>query len=479
MTERNDLSVPEPDERTDAADRWNLAGRAEYGRSVRRRIPLGVMAEYEPLSERDPVGLLETQAATRIPELVPVRYGRMAATPFAFYRGAAVVMAEDLSHAPATGLITQVCGDAHLSNFGLFATPERRLAFDLNDFDETYPGPFEWDVKRLVASLAVAGRDNNHSGKQRRRYTRACAAEYRETMNYQSARGELAVWYSHIDAATELDGLREVLDSPTTKRIQKTIDKSWSRDSVQALSKLTTVVDGQPRIVSTPPLIVPIEEIFTGADAEHLNRALIQRLGHYRDTLQPNWRALFDRFEYVQAARKVVGVGSVGTRAWIILLRGPSNDPLFLQIKEAQPSVLAEHLDGPSVTNQGERVVTGQRLMQAASDIFLGWQQGPGEDGVVRDFYVRQLRDGKGSADIQTMSPELMTRYGRLCARVLAHAHARAGDRFAIAGYLGSDNDFEEAMCAFAENYADQNARDHAALRNAIDDGTITARLGV
>ncbi|WP_330231618.1 DUF2252 domain-containing protein [Nocardia sp. NBC_00508] len=479
MIERSNLSVAGPGEHADAAGRWTRADRAEYGKAVRRRTPFGVMAEYGPTPDRDPVGLLETQSATRIPELVPVRYGRMAAAPFAFYRGAAAVMAEDLSHAPTTGLITQLCGDAHLSNFGLFATPERKLAFDLNDFDETYPGPFEWDVKRLVASLAVAGRDNDHSGKQCRRCTRACAAEYRETMVYQAGRGELAVWYSGIDAVAQLDEVREVLDSSTRKRIQKAIDKSWGRDSVQALSKLTTVVDGRPRILSMPPLIVPIEEIFTGAEAEQLNRVLIERLAHYRDTLQPNHRALFDRFEYVQAARKVVGVGSVGTRAWIVLLRGPGNDPLFLQVKEAQPSVLAEHIDGPSFPNQGERVVAGQRLMQAASDIFLGWQQSAGEDGVVRDFYVRQLRDGKGSAVVQTMSPELMTRYGRLCARVLAHAHARAGDRFAIAGYLGSDDDFDEAMSAFAENYTDQNARDHAALRRAIDDGTVTAQLGV
>lgn len=475
MTERNDPAVTESDEHTDPADRSIGARRAEYGSSMQRRASSGIPAEFAPGADRDPLGLLEAQAATRIPELVPVRYGRMSTTPFAFYRGAAVVMADDLAHAPNTGLTTQLCGDAHLSNFGLFATPERNLAFDLNDFDETYPGPFEWDVERLVTSLAVAGRENNHSGRQRRKYLRACAAEYREVMIRQSARGELAVWYSHIDAVARFDELREVLDPPTRKRIKKTIDKSWGRNSVQALSKLTTIVDGQPRITSTPPLIVPVEELFTGAGAEQLNRALIQRLDQYRDTLQADRRALFDRFEYVQAARKVVGVGSVGTRAWIILLRGPGNDPLFLQAKEAQPSVLAEHLDGPSFTNQGERVVAGQRLLQAASDIFLGWQQGAGEDGVVRDFYIRQLRDGKGSADIQTMSPELMTRYGRLCACALAYAHARAGDRFSIAGYLVADDDFEDAMAEFAESYADQNARDHAALREAIEEGAITA----
>ncbi|MFF2115462.1 DUF2252 domain-containing protein [Rhodococcus koreensis] len=475
MTERDPFPDPSP---AGAGDHPTRAARIEHGETVRRRIPFDAIAEHAPHRDRDPVGLLESQGATRVPDLVPIRYGRMAESPFAFYRGAALVMADDFSHASATGLHTQLCGDAHLSNFGLFATPERTLAFDVNDFDETYPGPFEWDVKRLVASLAVAGRDNGFSRKQRKRITRACAAEYRETMTYQAERGELAVWYSHIDAAAQLDELRDVLDSSTRKRVRKTIDKSRGRDSLQALSKLTTLVDGQPRIVSTPPLIVPIEEIFTGTEAEQLDQELIRRMRDYRDTLQPARRLLFDRFEYVQTARKVVGVGSVGTRAWIVLLRGPGGDPLFLQAKEAQPSVLEKYVDGPAFTNHGERVVTGQRLMQAASDILLGWQHGPDADGAVRDYYIRQLRDGKGSAVIETMNPDTMALYGRLCARVLAYAHARAGDRFAIAGYLGSDDDFDKALAAFAETYADQNERDHAALRQAIDAGRITAHPG-
>ena len=274
--------------------------------------------------------------------------------------------------------------------------------------------------------------------------------------------------------------LREVLDSSMRKRVQKTIDKAWARDSFQALSKLTTPCDGRPRIVSLPPLIVPVEELFAGADADIVHQGLMQRLADYRGTLQPDRRFLLDRFDYVHAARKVVGVGSVGTRTWIILLRGPGEEPLFLQAKEAQPSVLAHYLAGPEYTNQAERVVSGQRLMQAASDIFLGYQQhpGPDPDGVTRDFYIRQLRDGKGSAVIETMSPDLMALYGRLCARVLAQAHARGGDRFAIAGYLGSDDEFDETTAQFAEDYADQNALDHAALRRAIDDGKITASLG-
>lgn len=450
----------------------------EYGARQRDRVTFDSLATAGT-EERDPLALLESQAGTRIPELVPVRYGRMATSPFAFFRGAALVMADDLARTPDTGLRTQLCGDAHLSNFGLFATPERRLAFDVNDFDETYPGPFEWDVKRLVASLAVAGRDNGFKTKQRHRIVRACVAEYRETMSYQADRGELAVWYSHIEAESEMAELREVLDASTRKRVAKTIDKAWGRDSAHALSKLTTTgPGGQPRIVSMPPLIVPVEELFTGAGAEQVHRTMMKRLIDYRATLQPDRRFLLDRFDYVHAARKVVGVGSVGTRCWIVLLRGPGDDPLFLQAKEAQPSVLARYLDGPEYPNQAERVVTGQRLMQATSDIFLGWHRGPDADGVPRDFYIRQLRDGKGSAVIDTMSPELMSLYGRLCARVLAQAHARGGDRFAIAGYLGSGDEFDCAMATFAEDYAERSARDHTALLRAIEDGHITATSG-
>ncbi|WP_280433889.1 DUF2252 domain-containing protein [Nocardia carnea] len=456
--------------------REDRAQRTERGAGQRERLPFDALAGVGSEDDRDPPALLESQAGTRIPELVPVRYGRMATSPFAFFRGAALVMADDLARTPNTGLHTQLCGDAHLSNFGLFATPERRLAFDVNDFDETFPGPFEWDVKRLVASLAVAGRDNGFKTKHRHRITRACAAEYRETMTYQAGLGELAVWYAHIEAETEMAELRAVLDSPTRKRVEKTIGKAWGRDSAHALSKLTTTgADGQPRIVSMPPLIVPVEELTTGADAELVQRTMRKRLADYRTTLQPDRRFLLDRFDYVHAARKVVGVGSVGTRCWIVLLRGPGDDPLFLQAKEAQPSVLARYLDGPEYANQAERVVTGQRLMQATSDIFLGWHRGPDADGVIRDFYIRQLRDGKGSADIDTMSPDLMALYGRLCARVLAQAHARGGDRFAIAGYLGSGDEFDSAMADFAENYADRSARDHAALLRAIEDGRVTA----
>ncbi|WP_037175515.1 DUF2252 domain-containing protein [Rhodococcus sp. UNC363MFTsu5.1] len=454
--------------------------RAERGRAARRQTPFEALAEHNPGASRDPIGLLQKQAAPRIPQLVPVRYGRMASSAFAFYRGAALVMADDLSRTPSTGLNTHLCGDAHLSNFGIYATPERRLAFDINDFDETYPGPFEWDVKRLVASLEVASRDTGFSHKQRARIARACAAEYRETMALQAERGTLAVWYSHIEPTEELVELADQLDSSSSKRMRKMLEKSWSRDSVQALGKLTTVVDGRRTILSNPPLLVPIEEVFADADAVELYRELRQRLSDYSSTLQWDRRVPLQQFELVQLARKVVGVGSVGTRSWIILLRGVDDeDPLFLQAKEAVPSVLSEYLEGPSFEQQGERVVHGQRLMQAASDIFLGWQAGVGVDGVRRDYYLRQLRDGKGSAVIEAMTPTGMTLYGRLCGRALAYAHARAGDRIAIAEYLGSSAEFDEAVTAFAQSYAAQTAHDHAALLEAIADGRIVARSGL
>lgn len=454
--------------------------RIETGREARRAVPIADLAECASAGDRDAVDLLAQQAATRIPQLVSVRYGRMTSSAFAFYRGAALVMADDLARTPNSGLHTQLCGDAHLSNFGIFATPERNLAFDINDFDETYPGPFEWDVKRLVASLAVAARDNGFGRKQCARITRACAAEYRETMLAQAERGNLAVWYSHIEPSTELVDLRDELDTSMKKRTRKLIEKSWHRDSVQALAKLTEVVDGERRIISAPPLIVPVEEIFADLDIGRIYEDLHERIRSYRATLQWDRRVLLEKFEFVQAARKVVGVGSVGTRAWIILMRGvDDDDPLFLQAKEAQPSVLSGYVDGPTFANEGERVVNGQRLMQAASDIFLGWQKGAGADGVVRDFYVRQLRDGKASAVVEAMTPTGMTLYGRLCGRVLGYAHARAGDRIAIAAYLGSDTEFDDAMAEFADAYARRSEGDYRALLEAVEQGRIEARTGI
>ncbi|MEU5844140.1 DUF2252 domain-containing protein [Rhodococcus sp. NPDC047139] len=453
--------------------------RVRNGLAARRVTPVASLAELGA-SSRDPIALLERQARSRVPQLVPVRYGRMTTSAFAFFRGAALVMADDLARTPHSGLHTQLCGDAHASNFGLFATPERRMAFDVNDFDETYPGPFEWDVKRLTASLEIAGRDNGFTAKERRRIVRACVAEYRETMCRQAQRGNLAVRYSHLDPTVELADSGDRWDAGIEKRTRKALDKASRRDNLQALDKLTVLVDGRRRIVSEPPLIVPVEEVFADLDAEAIYGDLRHRLRSYRATLQWDRRVLLEQFELVQAARKVVGVGSVGTRAWILLLRGVDDeDPLFLQAKEAQPSVLSNYIDGPSFRNEGERVVNGQRLMQSASDIFLGWQQGPGADGVSRDFYMRQLRDGKGSAVIEDMVPKGMKLYGRLCARVLAFAHARAGDRIALAAYLGTDEEFDDALSTFAVAYADRTERDLQALHDAVDRGRVKARSGL
>ncbi|MDH6283353.1 uncharacterized protein (DUF2252 family) [Rhodococcus sp. LBL1] len=459
---------------TDVVDFPTRTDRARRGEDARRRVPFEALVDIGPGAERDPIGLLEEQGRTRVPELLPVRYSRMAVAPFAFLRGGAIVMASDLSRTPHTGLTVQLCGDAHLGNFGIFATPERRLAFDLNDFDETYPGPFEWDVKRLIASFEVACRQLGFGEKRRSRITRACVAEYRETMSRQAAQGNLAVWYSHVDPTTELAQMRDELNSTTRKTSRKLVEKSWRSGSLQALEKLTAVVDGRRRIVSRPPLIVPIEEVFADADADATYRELQARLDEYRATLHHASAVPFGQYEFVQAARKVVGVGSVGTRCWILLMRGADDDdPLVLQAKEAERSVLSRYLDGPSYPSEGQRVVDGQRVMQAASDIFLGWQQGVGYDGVRRDYYVRQLRDAKASVTIEGSTPNGAEIYGRLCGRVLAQAHARSGDRVAIAAYMGSGTGFDEAVTAFARAYADRNARDHATLVAALGSGRV------
>jgi uncharacterized protein (DUF2252 family) len=456
------------------------ADRRAAGRAARERVPLDAHAEFLTEGRADPVALLETQAPSRVPELVPIRYGRMLASPFGFYRGAALVMAADLARTESSGLHVQLCGDAHLSNFGIYASPERRLVFDVNDFDETHPGPFEWDIKRLAASLAVAGRVNAFSEKQRRKIVRAAAAGYREAMADFAGQGNLAVWYSHSDMDEVMKQIREQLDTARETRIRGLLDKARARDSVQALAKLTTQVDGRARIVSQPPLIVPIEELFPEHVVEEINDRLRQLIRSYRGTLQWDRRHLLEEYELVQVARKVVGVGSVGTRAWILLFEGiDSGDPLFLQAKEAQASVLSGFVKTRGFKNQGERVVCGQQLMQATSDIFLGWERALAPDGVQRDFYVRQLRDGKGSIVVEGMVPDGMAFYGRLCGQTLARAHARSGDRVAIAAYLGSSDRFDRAIADFAEAYADEAESDHAALVEAAATGRVTAETGV
>jgi uncharacterized protein (DUF2252 family) len=460
--------------------RPSRAERAEAGRAVRGRVPLRSLANVEVDGRPDATALLESQAATRVPELVPIRYGRMVESPFAFYRGAALVMASDLSRTPNTGLTVQLCGDAHLSNFGVFESPERKLVFDVNDFDETHPGPFEWDVKRLVASLAVAGRSNGFGRRKRRKVALAAAAGYRSAMADFARQDNLAVWYTHIDVDDVMRQLGDQLDTKRGTRARKRLEKARGRDSVQALASLATTVDGRTRIRSRPPLLVPLDELWSGADAALGHQQLLALVAAYRRTLPPDRRHLLDQFELTEVARKVVGVGSVGTRAWILLFEGIDGaDPLLLQAKEAQPSVLSGFVPSVRMTNQGRRVVMGQHLMQAASDIFLGWQRAKGADGAERDYYVRQLRDGKGSVVVEELTPKGMRRYGWLCGATLARAHARSGDRVAIAAYLGHKRRFDHAMADFAETYADLNALDHDALSEAIRSKRIRAETGV
>jgi uncharacterized protein (DUF2252 family) len=459
----------------------SVAERIARGKAARAKVPRSSHATFEPSPDRsDPIALLERQARTRVPELVPIRYGRMLVSPFTFYRGAAMIMAGDLATTPRSGLAVQCCGDAHLSNFGVFASPERRLVFDLNDFDETLPGPWEWDVKRLAVSMLVAAQDNGYTIKQQERIVLATVDGYRGAMASFAGMKDLDVWYAHLDVESAMQELGSQLQPATARRTGKALAKARTRDSMSAFSKLTRVVDGRIRIANQAPLIVPIVDLVPDSDSEQMFEGLLELLGTYRDTLDFDRQVLLDRFELVDFARKVVGVGSVGTRAWIALMLGADGrDPLFLQVKEAEASVLEEHLGPSEFANHGQRVVTGQRLMQAASDIFLGWLRDPGIDGQARDFYGRQLRDWKGSAEIERMSPDGMTAYGRLCGWTLARAHARSGDRIAIASYLGGGTSFDRAILEFSEAYAEQNKRDYNALASAVSSGTIKAQPGL
>ncbi|NLU84304.1 DUF2252 domain-containing protein [Rhodococcus sp. HNM0569] len=461
-----------PRDETDAAEHY------ARGRKRRKTAGRSSPAHLCPEADRtDPLELLRSQDASRLPELVPIRYGRMAVSPFAFLRGAALPMADDLSKTPHSGIEVQACGDAHLSNFGLFQTPERRTAFDVNDFDETHRAPFEWDVMRLAASVVVSGRVNGISDRKCRAAALATAHAYRHAMRDSARLGHLAVWYQRIDVDALLKQIGERLDTSREKSTRAALAKARNRNSLQALRKLTTVVDGRPRFKSDPPLLVPLDEIATDRQFAKLKREMHARFDDYRRTLQSDRRLLFDAYTPVEFARKVVGVGSVGTRTLVALFRGAdADDPLILQIKEAQPSVLAPYVAGPIHRSQGKRVVTGQRLLQAASDIFLGWQTGPDIEGVDRDYYVRQLRDGKGSVVVEALRPDGLALYGELCGRTLAFAHARGGNRFAIAGYLGGKANFDHAITEFADAYADRTFADHARLVEAIRDGTIEAR---
>jgi uncharacterized protein (DUF2252 family) len=448
--------------------------RAAAGKAARGAVPRSSQGEWA-MAPRDPLRILAEQDRTRVQELVPIRYGRMLASPFAFFRGAAAVMACDLAGTPTTGIKAQLCGDAHLANFGVFSAPDRRLVFDCNDFDETCRGPFEWDLKRLAASLAVAGRERGFGRRQRRKAVTAACAAYRRSMRRFAGMRNIDVWYSRLDVDSRLGELRPHLDGRRFRDVERGLEKARAKDSMRALRKLTRAEGGELRIVSDPPLITPLEELTDAADAERQLQAV---LAAYRESLDPDRRHLASSYRYVHAARKVVGVGSVGTRAWIVLLLGrDSDDPLFLQAKEAGQSVLEPYAGKSSYRNHGRRVVEGQRLMQAASDIFLGWFAAEGIDGATRCFYVRQLWDGKGSVDVERMSPRDLGVYAALCGEALARAHARSGERIQIAAYLGRGEAFDEAMARFAEAYADQNESDYARLVDAGASGEVEVRV--
>ncbi len=453
--------------------------RMARGKAARVTAPRSSHAVHQrPAQGRRPLDLLEEQASTRVPELVPIRYGRMLVSPFAYYRGAALPMAADLAATPSCAMTVQLCGDAHLSNFGIFGSPERHLFFDVNDFDETAPGPWEWDVKRLAASLEVAGRDDGFSTTQRSGIVRAAVSSYRETMRELAGMSMLEVWYAHLDVDELLPRFRGLLDAKKTPSVWRAITKARAHDSFQAFNKLARTVGDEPRIVSDPPLIVPIEEFGVDLGSPHGGQWLGEIVRSYGRTLEPDRRHLLDQHRIVHLARKVVGVGSVGTDAWIVLLLDHAHDaPLFLQVKQAEASVLERFTTRSKYPNHGQRVVRGQRLMQAAGDIFLGWERTTRDDSV-RDYYIRQLRDWKGSADIAGMTPLGMDLWGRMCGWTLARAHARTGDRVAIASYLGRSDVFDRAMVKYAQAYADQNERDFLALHEAVRQGRVMAELG-
>jgi uncharacterized protein (DUF2252 family) len=486
MTATTGREPPGPGRRSgqdSAAGRLNPAERAERGKADRSAVPRDSQAVHDPPADRaDPVSLLERQAARRLPDLVPVWYGRMLGSPFSYFRGAALAMAADLATTPVSGLPVQACGDAHLSNFGVYASPERALVFDLNDFDETLPGPWEWDVKRLAASLEVAGRENGYGRGQRRKIVTAAVRRYREAMRGFAGQANLAVWYARADVDELREQFRPQLSARARKRADQTVAKARTRDSMQSLGKLTRVVDGRPRIVADPPLVVPVDDLVPAdTDRARVQAELTALVARCRRSLATDRRHLLEQFELADMARKVVGVGSVGTRCWIVLMLGRDpSDPMFLQVKEAGPSVLEGFAGTSKHASHGQRVVAGQRLMQAASDIFLGWHRSqPGPGTASYDFYIRQLRDWKASADIATMTPAVMRAYGQLCAWTLARAHARSGDRIAIAAYLGGSTVFDQAMGEFAAAYADQNEGDYARLAAANKTGRVVAERDV
>ncbi len=457
------------------------AERVARGKAERAEVPRSTHADWDPPSNRrDPVALLEEQARSRVQELVPIRYGRMLTSAFAFYRGGAYLMAADLAVMPRTGLHAQLCGDAHLSNFGSFAAPNRTIVFSVNDFDETLPGPFEWDVKRMAASFEVAGRDRGFDDVTRRQAVLATVRSYREAMAGFAAMRDIEIWYTRLDMTNVMKRWSREVTAKELKQFDRDMANRHTKDNIRALNKLTYLVDGEHRIISDPPLIVPIEEVLPEGDHLGLVESMQHFLRTYRQSLPHDRRKLLERYRYVHAARKVVGVGSVGERAWILFLQGrDASDPLFLQFKEAEPSVLEPFLGKSEFAQHGQRVVEGQRMMQAASDVLLGWERTLAEDGVERDYYVRQLWDAKSSAHVELMPPHLLEVYGEVCGWTLARAHARSGDAIAMSAYLGKGNTFDQAMASFSEAYADQNERDYKTVQDAVRDGRIAAHMGL
>ncbi|MBQ3328683.1 MAG: DUF2252 domain-containing protein [Eggerthellaceae bacterium] len=456
----------------------------ERGKALRASVPREAHAQWAPAVDRpDPVALLRSQGKTRVQALLPLRYERMSASAFTFYRGGALIMASDLAETQSTGINVQACGDAHISNFGLFYSPERRTVFDINDFDETLPGPWEWDVKRLAASVEICGRDNGFKKKQRRAAVLACAQGYREGMAKFAEMGHLDVWYAHLDVDSLRAKVATGLTAKAAKKADKVIAKAKGKNNARAIQKLTEVVDGGLRVVSDPPVIVPMRDLVSkqpkGRIVERFDEQAIERLmqgilSEYRSTLTPHKQLLVNEYTVVDVAHKVVGVGSVGTRAWIVVMQGAdSNDPLVLQVKEAQESVLERFVGKSKFKQHGQRVVEGQRAMQTTSDMLLGWCRLPGEDGKRRDYYVRQLWDGKGSIDLSLLNSDQLCKLAKACGWTLAHAHARTGDRFAIAAYLGNSDKFDKAIAEFADAYAYQNEADYQRFMAAYEAGEL------
>ena len=477
-----DVAIPRSWPQLAGSRHTTRADSEDAGLRARRRLPVARQAVLDlPAGRPDPVDVAREVASRRVPELVPLRHARMAESPFAFYRGNALGMAADLAESAVSGLGVQLCGDAHLSNFGLFASPERRLMFDLNDFDETFPGPWEWDVKRLAASIVVAGRSLGFSAKERRRCVRRTVRRYRDGLVELAAMNPLEVWYSQADASSLTAIVGGQIASSEQRRLDKAMRKARRSDRLKALAKLTEVTPEGLRIKADPPGIVPLDQLIADTERVVLVQRLHDLLEDYARSLPHAQRFLLSRYEPVDAARKVVGVGSVGTRCWVVLLRGVDDaDPLFLQVKEAGRSVLADHVPEdmlPPVPSdhEGERVVHGQRLMQASGDIFLGWQSADGIDGRRRDFYVRQLKDMKGSAIVETMQPSTLAAYGAACGWVLARAHARSGDPIAISAYAGVGDELADALLEFAETYAEVNEQDHARFAAAVAEGRLVS----